>query len=165
MKSLEITVTGSPQEPVVTFMGVVDENCDFDEIPISNAPSLTFDLSGVRLVNSLGIRAWVTWMKKLAGRAFVFRRCSKPIIDQINALDGFLPRASIVESFYVPYHCAICEHSDIVLFRKGIEFEKGTADRPKLVESPERIECHRCRGVMEMDVIESKYFRFLEYRR
>ncbi len=161
---LDITVRESPEGSVLHFNGCVDERARFGTVPVPG-PNLIFDLGGVALINSLGIRGWVNWMREMRDKSFTFRRCSKAIVDQINVLEGFLPPTSFVESFFVPYHCDACGGGEQILFRHGEEFEKGTADRSGRVSPPTGAECPKCRARMEMDVIESKYFRFIRYRR
>jgi anti-anti-sigma regulatory factor len=153
----------TPDGMVMSLRGVIDEDTTFTAIDILHNPNLIFDLSGVSLINSMGIRNWVNWFKANHAKRMTFRNCSKPIVDQINALEGFLPQGSIVESFYVPYHCENCGHNDRTLFRKNHEFKMGTADAKPSVHPPE-MKCSKCSKVMEMDVIEAKYFKFLKYR-
>lgn len=165
MKSLEISMTSGPDGKTILFKGVVDEYADFSKLDVSGDSRLVFDLGGVRLINSLGIRSWTNWLKSLGRRAIVFRRCSKPIVDQMNILEGFVPLLAIVESFFVPYHCGNCDNVSQLLFKSGVEFTPGTADQPERVSAPEKVICEKCRGPMELDVIEPRYFRFLKYRR
>ena len=153
----------TPEGMLMTLKGIVDEDTTFNCIPADQSKRLIFDLSGVSLINSMGIRNWVNWMKANKDRSMIFRSCSKAIIDQVNALDGFLPAGAIVESFFVPYHCDNCGNSARTLFRKGHEFEMGTADAKPQIRPPQQ-KCPKCQNAMEMDVIESKYFRFLRYR-
>lgn len=164
-KILDVAIRDSIDGPVVSFDGFINENVRFDQLPIAPASNLIFDLAGVALINSLGIRGWVTWMRSMRAKSFIFRRCSKAVVDQINILEGFLPPGSVVESFLVPYHCDACQKGEMILFRQGHEFEKGTPDHPEKITPPGDVECPICRTRMEMDVIETKYFRFLKYRR
>ncbi len=147
----------------MSLRGVVDEDTTFESIETESDAILIFDLSGVSLINSMGIRNWVNWFKANPTKRLTFRNCSKPIVDQVNALEGFLPQGSIVESFFVPFHCENCGHSDRTLFRKGHEFTMGTADAKPQVRPP-HMKCAKCGSEMEMDIIEAKYFRFLKYR-
>lgn len=163
--TLNISIEPSPEGAVFCLKGFVDENVRFDQLPVGSETHLIFDLGGVHLISSLGIRGWVSWMKARHEKSFVFRRCSKAIVDQINVLEGFLPPISVIESFLVPYHCDTCEYGEQILFRQGVEFEKGTADRKERISPPANVTCPKCHSPMEIDVIESKYFRFLKYRR
>ena len=162
LSKLNIDKRETPDGTVVSLRGSIDEETNFAEID-GTEPRLIFDLSGVSLINSMGIRNWVNWMKANRNRSLVFRNCSKPIVDQINALEGFLPPGSVVESFFVPYVCENCGHADRVLFRRTHEFDQGTADQKQSIRPPE-LKCPKCGEQMEMDVIEAKYFRFLRYR-
>ena len=77
------------------------------------------------------------------------------IVDQINMVSGFLPEGAEVESFMVPYYSDASDTEKMVLFTKGKEFKDGEVFPPEDVkdESGE---------LMEMDVIEAKYFKFIK---
>jgi anti-anti-sigma regulatory factor len=165
MEALEIRISPAPDGTVISFIGIVDEQARFDTLTIQAPGMICFDLGGVTLLNSLGIRNWINWMKKMNDHSFLFRRCSRPIIDQVNIISGFLPQRSVIESIFVPYHCDSCENSEQILFSQGVEFTKGTADVLEKVTPPSNVVCSKCKAAMVMDVIEAKYFSFLRYRR
>jgi hypothetical protein len=151
---LKIEISPSPH--VIRFQGEIDEDALFTGIVIPDDRETVFDLNGVRLINSCGIREWIRWMKEIkTGTRLVWENCPKIIVDQINMVDGFLPAGAKVRSFDVPYYCEKCEKIKIVRFQAGVEFQGAT------VTAPTAVTCDHCQGPVELDVIESKYFKFL----
>jgi hypothetical protein len=67
---------------------------------------------------------------------------------------GFLPQGTTVTSFYVPYYADTSGNEKMVLFENGREFGAGGLKPPAEVKDDSG-------EVMEMDVIEAKYFKFL----
>ena len=84
-----------------------------------------------------------------------FNSCPKVIVDQINMVDGFLPTNGKVKSFFVPYFNDDAGSEKNVLFRYGTEFTEGQINPPASVTDDQG-------NAMEMDVIESKYFKFIK---
>lgn len=140
---------------IVELKGNIDEDANFSPLDPGGATAVTLDLEGVTAINSVGIREWIKWVKMLpASAALSVRKCPKIIVDQINMVAGFLPQGTVVESFYVPYYSDSSGNEKMVLFENGKEFKGAEIFAPAEVkdESGE---------VMEMDVIEAKYFKFL----
>ena len=69
---------------------------------------------------------------------------------------GFLPDNGKVESFYVPYYCDATGAEKMVLFSEGKEFTGAD------VNPPEDVKDDDTGDEMELDVIEAKYFKFLQ---
>ena len=84
-----------------------------------------------------------------------FNQCPKVIVDQINMVDGFLPSNAKVNSFFVPYYHDDSGSEKNVLFRYGQEFSEASVNPPPEVKDDDG-------NAMEMDVIESKYFKFIK---
>lgn len=139
----------------LSFLGSIDEDASFAGIETAGADTIVLDLNQVGAINSCGIREWINWIKEVPSSAkIVFRSCPKVIIDQINMVSGFLPERAEVESFYVPYYSDASGEEKMVLFSKGKEFQDGKINPPEKVADESGEE-------MEMDVIEAKYFKFL----
>ena len=141
---------------VLMITGGVDEDANFQPVDVSAYQAVIFDVEGVNAINSVGIREWIKWTKTFpANVQITIRKCPKIIVDQINMVAGFLPAATKIESFYVPYFSESTGSEKMVLFENGKEFKNGELHAPESVkdESGE---------VMEMDVIEAKYFKFLK---
>ena len=139
--------------------GPIDENANFPEVKADGSP-LNLDFSGVKHINSIGIKMWIQWVTPVAqGRQVTFVNCPKSIILQINMVKSFLPEGASVESFKLPLYCEACDsESNIMLQTKSDvqvdgENVKVTSSLPK---------CSNCGSDdVEIDVIEKKYFRFL----
>ena len=143
-------------EITVTLGGHIDEDATFGSVTLEGASKLVLDLEGITAINSCGIREWIKWMRTLPSAAeIVYRKCPKVIVDQINMVSGFLPEGGKVESFYVPYYSEATGNEKMVLFCEGSEF-KGNEIYPPEETKDEKGE------LMEMDVIEAKYFKFLK---
>lgn len=155
---MPFSVEKKPDGPrvVLELKGNIDEDANFAPPDIGGAGAVVLDLAGVSAINSVGIREWIKWVKTFSGSVQLsVRRCPKIIVDQINMVAGFLPAGTKVESFFVPYYSDASGNEKMVLFEHGKEFKEGEVHAPPEVkdESGE---------VMEMDVIEAKYFKFLK---
>ncbi|MGE4133592.1 MAG: hypothetical protein AB7F86_18290 [Bdellovibrionales bacterium] len=154
--SFEIVKKPEGASTVLEIKGNIDEDANFAPQELGGAATVVLDLENVSAINSVGIREWIKWIKGLPGGvALKVRKCPKIIVDQINMVSGFLPANAQVESFYVPYYSDASGSEKMVLFQFGKEFKDGEVHAPPEVkdESGE---------LMEMDVIEAKYFKFLK---
>jgi hypothetical protein len=117
---------------------------------------VVIDLEGVTAINSVGIREWIKWIKAIpTSIELSVRKCPKIIVDQINMVAGFLPATTKVESFFVPYYADATGSEKMILFQTGKEFKDGQIEPPAEVKDDSG-------EMMEMDVIEAKYFKFLK---
>lgn len=139
---------------VVKMAGVIDEDVDFSQFNIKGSPAIEVELSGLKAINSCGIREWIKWMGTAGSAGISFSNCPKVIVDQINMVDGFLPANGKVTSFFVPYYNDASGNEKNVLFRYGTEFTDGSVTPPAIKDDDG--------NDMEMDVIESKYFKFIK---
>lgn len=141
--------------------GAIDEDATFptiDQIPTT----LVLDLKGVRSINSCGIREWVRWLTPIAKKAKIsFVHCPKVIVDQMNMVEGFLPGNCIVDSFFVPYYCEETDDDAQVLMVRGRDYEMNENRRPGKMSIRSTLTIDGKRGTYEIDIIESKYFKFL----
>lgn len=138
----------------LTLKGNIDEDASFSQANVDGG-SVTVDLGGVTAINSVGIREWIKWTKTLpSGCKMTVRNCPKIVVDQINMVLGFLPQGTRVESFFVPYYNEASGNEKMVLFINGREFKDGKVTPPATVNDDSG-------DPMEMDVIESKYFKFV----
>lgn len=156
MGQFKMTKGSSGDSLVLSFEGSVDEDAVFSNIQPEGANKLVIDLEKITSINSCGIREWIKWIKALpATSKITYKNCPKVIVDQINMVSGFLPENAQVESFYVPYFSEDSGNEKMVLFKRGKEFSDSG------VNAPEEIKDEETGDIMEMDVIEAKYFKFL----
>ena len=143
--------------------GAMDEHSDYSSIDAQFTDEVVIDFNNVEHINSTGIKHWVQWINKVSGDfpnlKFSFLNCPKPIVDQINMVDGFLPPKSVVRSFKVPYFCEVCDKDQICTFVLGREYDYR--DGKLHLTIPDNT-CDRSDCEMEPDVVEQKYFRFLK---
>lgn len=156
MGQFAATKENNGSELKITLSGHVDEDATFGSVDLAGANKVVVELDGVTAINSCGIREWIKWIRTAPPTAaVVYRNCPKVIVDQINMVAGFLPETGKVESFYVPYYCDESGNEKMILFKEGTEF-KGNEVFPPAEVKDESGEA------MEMDVIEAKYFKFLQ---
>ncbi|MCB0415157.1 MAG: hypothetical protein KDD50_12535 [Bdellovibrionales bacterium] len=140
---------------VIKISGNIDEDSNFTVQGFGSDGEITIDLEDVVSINSCGIREWINWLKDSKQVHLNFRNCPKVIIDQINMVSGFLPDNGKVESFFVPYYSEDSGEEKLILFRHGVDYTDGD------VNAPEKIKDQETGDELEIDVVESKYFRFL----
>jgi len=155
MGKLDVTINKSGEALSLIMAGTIDEDIDFNNYDIKGAQQVNIEMSGIKSINSCGIREWIKWMSTNSGAKITFEQCPKVIVDQINMVDGFLPANAEVKSFFVPYYNDDAGSEKNVLFRSGTEFDASGVKPPAEVKDEDG-------NVMEMDVIEAKYFKFLK---
>lgn len=137
----------------VTFEGVFDEDVVFK--PLKPSSQVALQLEKVEAINSCGIREWITWMQSMSDRTVIeLHKCPKIIVDQINMVEGFLPKNGKVMSFFVPYFCEDEGEEKSILFKLGEHFTENSVNAPdQLVLDGKSF---------ELDVIAAKYFKFIK---
>lgn len=155
MGKLDVKMTKNGETLVIQMNGSIDEDVDFQQYSLTGAQQIDLDLNGIQSINSCGIREWIKWIGTGAGAKIIYNNCPKVIVDQINMVDGFLPSNAKVNSFFVPYYNESLGSEKSVLFRYGTEFQEGQLNPPAEVKDDSG-------EVMEIDVIESKYFKFIK---
>jgi ABC-type transporter Mla MlaB component len=139
--------------------GVLDEQSPPILVDLSRATgtasSITLDVGGLRRINSLGVRAWVEFMRGLSGRKVHFVRCSPAFVDQLNTVSDFRSGAQI-DSVLAPY---VCERTGRVSYEElkvGIDIKRG-GDFSALGER----RCEECPEGMVFDDVPERYLHFL----
>ena len=154
--SFEITKQSEGARLVISVTGNVDEDSNFQPVDFGTFTAVVLDLAKITAINSVGIREWIKWTKSIPSAVKLsVRNCPKIIVDQINMVAGFLPSGTQVESFFVPYYADSSGTEKMVLFSNGKEFKDGELHFPGEIKDD-------AGEVMEMDVIEAKYFKFLK---
>lgn len=155
MSKFDIKMEKSGDQFKVNVSGVIDEDVDFNAYSLAGASNIEMNLGDVKSINSCGIREWIKWMGTVSGAKVVYHNCPKIIVDQINMVQGFLPANGKVMSFFVPYYSDNSGAEKNILFKYGTEFTEGSVQPPAEVKDDDG-------EVMEMDVVEAKYFKFLK---
>jgi hypothetical protein len=154
MSKFELKIDKNADAAKITIAGIIDEDVDFNEFSLNGINQMEFDLNSVKSINSCGLREWIKWLGTNSKAKMTYVNCPKIIVDQINMVDGFLPQNGKVLSFYVPYYNDDSGTEKNVLFRHGTEFTDSAVTPPEKVTD-------ETGNAMEMDVIETKYFKFL----
>lgn len=138
----------------IHLSGMIDERANFKMYGLDGMNKIQLYLSDLKGFNSFGVREWIKWIGKANSSEISLYECPKSLIDQMNMVLGFLPSKSRIMSFYVPYSNDSGAEKN-VLFTFGVEYnEKGILNFPKVVDEDGK--------PMEMDIVDSKYFKFLE---
>lgn len=161
----KLEVTAQDKTLVMRPTGDVDEDVNFlivmDFIRSNNLTiiSFEFDLSGIRTMNSCGIRAWILFMERLGNQyPLKFVKMSEAFLEQANMVSGMLGKGDSpqVTSFFVPYFCAKCDSNfSVLLDPSRVQGPGGEIQIPPA-------SCTKCSGALEFDAIEEEYFVFLE---
>lgn len=155
MSKFDVQIESNDTEGRLSLAGVIDEDVDFTNYDISKFTSLHLNLKDIKSINSCGIREWIKWMASSQASSIVFENCPKVIVDQINMVQGFLPSQAKVQSFFVPYFSEDSGEEKNVLFQYGTEFDdSGLKQEPEVKDASGNL--------MEMDIVEAKYFKFLK---
>jgi hypothetical protein len=154
MSKFDLKIDKNADGAKIAISGTIDEDVDFTAYSLGGINQMEFDLNSVKSINSCGIREWIKWLGTNSKAKMTYINCPKIIVDQINMVDGFLPKNGQVLSFYVPYYNDESGSEKNVLFRYGQEFTDAGVVAPEKVVDDTGLD-------MEMDVIESKYFKFL----
>ncbi len=155
MAKFDIKIEKAAAAWKVSLVGVIDEDVDFNPYSLSGAPALEFQLGAVKSINSCGIREWIKWVGTAGSAPISSYECPKIIVGQINMVQGFLPSTGKVMSFFVPYYSDGAGTEKNILFTHGKEYGDQGIQAPPEIKDEEG-------NVMEMDVVEAKYFKFLK---
>jgi hypothetical protein len=154
MGSLHFSLTEEPDRSRIYFSGGIDEDTDFRGLtPASQV--LFLDLDGIKVINSTGIRKWISWIKLQMDKTIVLAHCPRIFIDQLNMVAGFLPNGAKVQTFYVPYYSDSTGSEKNVIFQVGKEVIDGQVKHFPQVTGEDGKE-------MQLDVHPEKYFKFLK---
>lgn len=130
--------------------GIIDEDLDLSPLRSVTGP-LLLNLSGIKSINSLGIRGWVNFWKELESKEVYYLECPPIIVRQMSMIPSFTGNAKVL-SVYVPYVCDNCDAEQLSL----VNLPESQAP-----EVPETVPCKQCgAGEMELDANPKQYFSF-----
>lgn len=140
----------------VVIIGPINEEAEvhFSKLPETLGKNVLINFRQVTFINSLGVRAWINFMRQLSGRALVFEECTPEIVNQINMIPNFKGNAKIT-SVYGTFFCETCNVSQEEIFIAGKNFPKG----PDFNLSP--VKCKTCgHENIEFEEVEDAFFAF-----
>ena len=156
MSKFKIQEKIKDNQHILYLNGKIDEDSDFSILNLKQQQIIIFNLEGVIGINSCGIREWINLMKTIPSNSKVyFVKCDRAMIDQANMIEGFFPPNSFVKSFFIPYYCEHCDEQSNVLCERKSEADKTPVYTPTS-------SCKNCQKEAEIDIIETKYFKFLK---
>lgn len=155
-RTVEYSIVQNDDGKSVSLVGVINEDSEiaFKNLmsELKEAKKVIFNFAQVKSINSLGVRAWVSFLRSLEeGRKILFTECTTDIIMQINMIPSFLGKAT-VSSFYVNYICEVCNKEAKKLFETASLPSKTYPPAPK---------CDNDESVMQTEELEDEYFVFL----
>lgn len=128
--------------------GHIDEDSRFDVVN-GLSGNIIFNFKDVTLINSLGIRNWVNFIKTLSAKPVFYAECPPLIVRQLNMVPSFMGHAKVLSAF-APYVCDSCDNESAVLLE---EKAFGTLE--------EVIKCQKCgKEENELDGHPQQYFAF-----
>jgi ABC-type transporter Mla MlaB component len=126
----------------VTLVGDITEQSNLRALLAQLSTPVTLNLSGIRRINSAGLREWIDFAEALRQKVnrVVLDRCSVAFVHQLNMIEGFSGGA-VIQSVFAPYFCGACssEHSELVDL-------SGAS-----VTLADTMTCPKCGGSMEFD--------------
>ena len=117
------------------------------------------DFDKIDFINSGGIKLWVHFAENLESYQNLsvhFHNCPRSVVDQVNLVQGFLPKNASVESVYVPIYCTKCEETRNVHLMVSDPHEKFEQIGDDEAAGPD------CEHDFEVEIIKDRYFRFLK---
>ena len=167
MNDLNITSNSSAGVLELVLEGSLNEAAKFDSIDMSSINEIFIDFNAVTFINSTGINKWVAWMNELESSyreaQISFCNCPKIIVDQLNAVKGFLPLNARVESFWLPFYCEDSDRREFMLMTREKEFKEESTEGPEWVNIPE-CNCSQSNTPCDPDIMPTKYFAFMKKR-
>jgi len=140
---------------LLAFKGNIDENAFFGRIFETDKKKIVVNLLGVKRINSCGVREWVNAIKEIPpDKQLEFVECSSLMVKQFNMITNFAGHGKII-SFIAPYFCSRCNKQ----FEKLIVLSDYLEELLSL--NAPTFPCPECRGNLEFDDLEDRYFQFI----
>jgi len=161
--SVLLSIDGSRGK--LSFHGAMNEDMDLKWVGSelaskrSKLSHLGVDVSGVQLMNSVGVREWLLLIEKLqADFELAFMKLNEIFIEQANFIPSVLGYAdNAIGELELVYACPSCDNRQSLY----VAAESLIRDRDAGSFNTPKQECSRCQEVMEFDAVESDYFAFL----
>lgn len=150
--ALSISIENQNDHTVIKLSGRIDEDSHFESVTSLTTKTYIFDFNDVNLINSCGVREWISLLSQLPKDAhIIYRHCPQVMVEQMNMVQGFLPDQASIESFYAPYFDADQDQEVKVLLTLA-EVKNGKAPIKKNAQGND----------LEFDALEAQYFNFIK---
>jgi anti-anti-sigma regulatory factor len=136
----------------VLLKGEITEAAELDLALEGLRQNVILDLSGIKRVNSFGVRNWVKFIQALAEKAATIslEKCATSMVRQFNMVPT-TRKGAAVTSVFLPYYCGGCDDEREVLL--PVEGQSPPEDPPEET-------CPTCGEEMEFDEVPESYFAF-----
>ncbi|WP_291515967.1 hypothetical protein [Bdellovibrio sp. ArHS] len=157
--ALQLSFSVQDKCTTILLKGSLNEySSALDGVEVNPNFDLNVDLKDLQAINSLGIRNFHNFIRRLRCQRLRFFYCPRVFVNQLNLVEGFLPDKAEIESFFVPYFSEQSGEDAQVLFTKFLEYKKVN---DKVVLSIPQVQDSQGNR-MELDVFKDQYFRFLD---
>lgn len=156
--TLVYRMTKQGDTDTVYLSGHINEDAEAQLIELLDkvGPKCVLNLKDIAGVNSLGVRAWIHFIRNFENnRTVIFEECTPELVYQMNMIPNFKGNSTI-RSLYARYICENCSHQQLQLFK----FEKNMPKTSQEISIPE-ITCPQCSNRMEMEEFEDEFFSCL----
>jgi hypothetical protein len=123
----------------VSLIGWLGDNHDLPKIlPEKKDATLLIDCEGLKGINSIGIRAWLLWMKELKGNGFseiMLRNVHSFFLAHLRTISNLIPENGQIESFYLYYYNEEFDVEKEFKFSVGVNFDSEKLHLPSSIES------------------------------
>ena len=154
MSSFKLEVKKHNKEVRLVFSGSLNEQATLEDFDFATAESILIDLKDIQAINSVGVRTWLGFARKLPkDKKVIFQNLPKVWVDQCNMIKNFIPENLQIESLEIPYFCETCEKTTKV----------NTAASQIEKVSPV-MDCASCKKSAILDILPEQYFKFLKSR-
>ncbi len=137
------------------LVGVIDDSFPTANIQLPADKPIEINLNEIKMINSLGIREWIKFVNSVQSKNVSIVCCPKIFIDQVNMVQGFIPVEFKIKSFYVPYFNEDDDLEKSILYISGKDYGDGFLNVKSTIN-------HESGAVLDIDVMEQKYFKFLK---
>jgi len=155
MSKLEYKFKDEAETSFIHLSGQIDETFPADLLNANFKNKVVIDLDQIKMINSVGIRKWIQFMGQLKDKKVELFKCPKIFIDQVNMVQDFILPNFLIASFYVPYFMEEKGIEENVLYKLGQDYGDSFLNVQPEIKNPDG-------AILEIDVIEHKYFKFLK---
>jgi len=151
-REFDVSIDSTPELTTFKFSGSINEDFTYKNLIGDASAKYIFDLEGVTLLNSCGIREWIKFINELPENSQLeYHNCPTVVVLQMNMVKGFLTANAKVASFYAPYYDEEADEEVKILLTTD-QVVDGKAPQIKNDDGEE----------LEFDGIEATYFKFLK---
>ncbi|MBI2603487.1 MAG: hypothetical protein HYW48_10575 [Deltaproteobacteria bacterium] len=159
--ALNYRIVKNDQWETIFFSGKINEDAEVSlaELNEKVGDRCIFNLKEIEAINSLGVRAWINFLRNFEqNRQIIFEECPPGIVNQFNMIPSFKGKATI-RSLYAGYICENCGLTKMELFKEGENLPRNVGATPL----PE-VKCSNCGKTMELEELEDEYFGWISTR-